>query len=271
MPVLYRRQIRTTVAGLTIEDPRQSLSLERNSDPTQDRGNLAIYNLSPAHESRIRDRGGPITIEAGYPETIALVFDGEVQRVIRSRERTARITRITLGDQVRQKDRLGGVTNRVYPGRESVRQIARDLIADMGLEPGPLDAIPASAVFIDFHWAGLPSAGAIRPLLDGASPPLTTIQWHEADGVVRFSAPGKPQTDAPTIMLSPTTGLIESPLVTDEGAELRCFLNPAIVLGCIIELESRALSGRWKCVAMRHTADNWSGTFETGVELREAA
>ena len=47
------------------------------------------------------------------------MFDGEVQRVIRGRERTARITRITLGDQVRQKDRLGGVSNRVYPGVES--------------------------------------------------------------------------------------------------------------------------------------------------------
>ena len=271
MPTLYGRLIRTTVAGLTIEDLRQTLSLERNSDPTQDRGEIAIYNLSPEHESRIRDRGGPITIEAGYPETLAIVFAGEVQRVIRSRERTARVARITLGDQVRQQERLGGVTNRVYPGVESVRRIASDLIADMGLEPGPLDAIPESATFTDFHWAGFSSASGIRALLNGASPPLAHVQWHEADGVVRFSEPGKPQSDAPTIMLSPTTGLIESPLVTDEGAELRCFLNPAIVLGCIIELESRDLSGRWKCVALRHSADSWSGSFETGVELREAA
>ena len=271
MPILYSRLIRTNVAGLTIEDLRQTLSLERNSDPTQDRGELVIYNLSPANETRIRDRGGPITIEAGYPETLAIVFDGEVQKVVRSRDRTARVTRITLGDQVRQKDRLGGVTNRVYPGVESARRIASDLIADMELEPGPLDAIPESATCTDFHWAGLPSDGGIRALLNTASPSLAHLQWYEADGVVRFSEPSRPQTDAPTIRLSPTTGLIESPLVTDEGAEARSFLNPAIVLGCIIELESRALSGRWKVVALRHNADTWSGGFETGVELREAA
>ena len=268
MPLLYSRQIRTSVAGLIIEDLRQSLSIERHSDPTQDRGSIAVYNLSPAHESRIRDRGGPITVEAGYPDTLGLVFDGEVQRVIRGRERTARITRITLGDQVRQKDRLGGVSNRVYPGVESSRRIARDLIIDMGLTAGPLDAIPESATFEDFYWVDT-SAGGLRALLNGSTPSLTSIQPHEADGVVRFSEPGKAQTDAPTIVLSPETGLIESPIVTDEGAEARSFLNPAIVLGCLIDLRSAALEGLWKVVSLRHTGDTWQGEFETGMDMRE--
>ena len=117
MPYLYRRLIRTTVAGLTIEDPRQALSIERHTDPTQDRGSLAVWNLSPAHESQIRERSGPITVEAGYPSTLAIVFEGEVQRVVRSRERSARITRITLGDMVRGQERLGGISNLVYSGR----------------------------------------------------------------------------------------------------------------------------------------------------------
>ena len=278
MPVLYGRQIRTSVAGLTIDGLRQSLSIERHSDPTQDRGSIAVYNLSTAASNRmipsaatgeIRERGIPITIEAGYPDTMAQVFEGEVQRAIRSREGTNVITRVTLGDQVRHKDRLGGVSNRVYPGLESVRLIAADLIDDMGLMPGPLDAIPDFAEFLDFHWAGRSSAGGLRVLLDGASPSLAHLRWYEADGVVRFNAPGEAQTDAPTIVLSPATGLIESPIPTDEGAEARTFLNPAIVLGCLIDLRSETLSGMWKVVALRHTGDTWSGQFETGVDLRE--
>ena len=84
----------------------------------------------------------------------------------------------------------------------------------------------------DFYWSDQSAVG-LRALLNESS--LTGIQWHEADGVVRFSAPGKAQVDAPTIVLSPETGLIESPIVTDEGAEARAFLNPAIVLGCLID------------------------------------
>ena len=273
MPILYRRLIRTSVAGLVIEDLRQSLSIERHSDPTQDRGSVAVYNLSVAQSNRmlpsaatgeLRERGIPITIEAGYPDTLAVIFEGEVQRAIRSREGTAVITRVTLGDQVRQKDRLGGVSNRVYPGVEPVRLIATDLIADMELEPGPLDAIPEEVEIINFHWTGS-SADGLRALLNGASPSLAHIQWHEADGVVRFSAPGEPQVDAPTIILSPETGLIESPIPTDEGAEARSFLNPAIVLGCLIDLRSDTLSGMFKVAALRNTADNWQGEFETGT------
>ena len=269
-PYLYRRLIRTSVAGLVIEDLRQSLSIERHSDQTQDRGALAVYNLSPAHESRIRDRGGSIVIEAGYPDTLALVFDGEVQRALRG----PRANRPHHADHARRPGAAEGQARRRQQPRLSWRRvvrgaIARDLIIDMGLTAGPLNAIPDSATFTDFHWAGFPSAGGLRALLNGSSPSLAQIQWHEADGVIRFSAPGEAQVDAPTIALSPETGLIESPIVTDEGAEARAFLNPAIVLGCLIDLRSAALTGMWKVVALRHTADTWQGEFETGMDLRE--
>ena len=84
------------------------------------------------------------------------------------------------------EDRLVGVSNRVYPGVESVRRIATDLIADMDLQPGPLDAIPAGATFDNFHWAGFPSAGGLRAVLNGSNPSLAHLEWHEADGVMRL-------------------------------------------------------------------------------------
>ena len=79
-----------------------------------------------------------------------------------------------------------GVSSRVYPGVESTRRIATDLVSDMGLQVGPLDAIPESATFTDFHWGGQPSVGGLRALLNGSQPSLSHLQWHEADGVVRF-------------------------------------------------------------------------------------
>ena len=84
------------------------------------------------------------------------------------------------------EDRLVGVSNRTYPGVESVRQIATDLIADMGLQPGPLAHIPEFATFTNFYWGGFSSAGGLRAVLNGANPSLAHLEWHEADGVVRF-------------------------------------------------------------------------------------
>ena len=90
------------------------------------------------------------------------------------------------GEAEEAEDRLVGVSNRVYPGVESVRRIATDLIADMDLQPGPLDAIPAGATFDNFHWAGFPSAGGLRAVLNGSNPSLAHLEWHEADGVMRL-------------------------------------------------------------------------------------
>ena len=263
MVLFYRRQIEVTVAGLTISEPRISVELERSLDRTQDRGRVDIYNLSPGHEQRIYERGGPIQLQAGYPDTLATIFEGEVQRVLRARERLARITRIHVGDQVRQKVRLSGVTNRSYDGAEPVRQIVRDLASDMGLPVGPLDAIPSGATYTNFYWGGQSTAAAMDVILASVK-----CGWFERDGVIRINRLGMTQADAPTIMLSPKLGLIDSPIVTDEGSEVRMFLRPEVVLGCVLNLESETLSGGWKVVGMRHEADNWRGRFETWCDLR---
>ena len=264
MPLLYNRQLQVEVAGLTIKDLRIVVDIDRQMDRTQDKGRCDIYNLSPAHEQRIYERGGPITIQAGYPSTVAILFEGEVQRVIRAREELSRITRISLGDQVRSRKRLGGVFLRSYDGQISIRQIVTDIIDAMGMTAGPLDAIPSVATFENFYWGGDPAASA----LDAALRPVQCT-WFEQDGVIRVNKiGGEQQTDARTIEVNPDTGLIDSPIATDEGAEVRTFMNARITLGSIIDLESESLSGRWKVVGVRHSGDNWSGSFESFCDLR---
>ena len=90
---------------------------------------------------------------------------------MRARERLARITSISIGDTVRQKDRLGGVSTRSYDGAVSVRMIAMDLASDIGIPLGPLDAIPESATFQDFYWTG-PADGGLTVLLKSVSMPV---------------------------------------------------------------------------------------------------
>ena len=86
--------------------------------------------------------------------------------------------------------------------------------------------------------------------------------------MIRFRR-GMPQPDAPTVTISPETGLVGSPLSTDEGAECTMFLNPQAKVGGVLALTSEALSGSYRIVGLRHDADNWSGPFTTWVDLRE--
>ena len=263
MPLLFGRKICVDVAGLTITEPRIVLEVSREIDSTQVQGKVDIYNLSKEHAARIRERGGPIVIAAGYPETVAEVFRGVVQRVLHVRENLAHVTRIMLGDQVRQ--RLGGVTVRSYEGAVAVRQIAADIADDLSLPLGPADNIPASATYENFYWTG-PADAALSALLASVE-----CHWYEADGVIRINRAGMVQSDAPVINLSPDTGLVGTPQRTDEGLRVKMLLNPAVVLGCRINLQSSldGATGSWKPVAISHHGDNWQGTFLTIAELRE--
>ena len=261
--VLYGRHISVTVAGLVITEPRIRAIVERQADDTETTGHVAIYNLAPTRERQIFERAELIQIQAGYPSTVATIFEGQVQRVRHPRQNLARITRIELGDMARSVERLGGVTSRSYDGPVSVAQIAADFVADMGLTPGPMDAIPAGATVTDFAWAG-PSGAGLTVVLQKVA-----TRWFEDDGIVRFRRANMPQPDAPTVTISPETGLAGAPLQTDEGAECTMFLNPEVKIGGVLQLTSETLSGSYRIVGLRHDADSWSGPFITWVDLRE--
>ena len=264
MPTLYGRRIEVEIAGLKIEDLRIAFSVSRNMDPTQDKGAVTIFNLTPERSARIRERGRDIIVRAGYPETVAIVFEGRVQRVRAGREDLAWIDRLELGDMVRSRSTLSGTFNRVYEGQVSSRTIAVDIISEgLGLLAGPLTNIPESATFRNFYWPGGPAVGALESLLR----PLG-LTWFEQDGVVRVNAPGRLQNDAPAIVKTPETGLIELAQPTDEGFEARMFLDARVVLGSRLRIEQRGERSEWKVVGIQHTGDNWDGGFETFCDLR---
>ena len=274
MTLLYRRHIAITVAGLTVTDLRLTFKIERQIDESQNRGIAIIYNLAPENEERVYERAEEITIEAGYPETQALVFEGFVERVQRVRDALARQTRCTLVDRMRKGDggdALGGWTSLTLRGPEPVRTIAGLIAADIGIPLGPLDAIPADATYTDWVYSG-PGGAALTTLL--ASVPAV---WFEDDGLIRINRPrppsesGEPQSDAPHVTVSPDTGLLDRPIETAEGAEAIMLLNPRIVIGSRLTLQSTSLSGDYKVVSVRHEGDNWhSQSFRTWVDLRPA-
>ena len=119
MTLLYDRRIKVQVAGLTVEDLRVALEIEREADATQNTGTVSIFNLAPENEERVYKRADEIRVSAGYPETIALIYDGHVERV----QRNARAACAENRDQAR---RHGAA---LRPGEPQAR---RHLLGDAG-------------------------------------------------------------------------------------------------------------------------------------------
>ena len=275
MAILFERRVKVEVgglsrtdafvAGVTVEKLRTRFSVERQPDDTQPTCTVQVYNLARSNEERIYQRGGYLRLSAGYPETVALVFEGLIERVTRRRQDLARITEVEAGGAAHSAEVAGSISVRDYDGDQSIRQIVTDIVTgDMGLKVGPLDAIPAGAMVENFYWV-LTSGAALNYLLKRVE-----CTWFDDDGVIRINSPKAAQVDGALIDLNPDTGLVDAPIVTDEGAEARSLLNPAFKIGSRVNLRSETLTGRYKIIGLVHRGDNWEGTaFESHLDLRE--
>lgn len=261
---VWLRRLTVEIAGLAISDPQIAIDLRSQASPTPSAGSVTLWNLSPGREKQIQSAGGGIRVHAGYGDDTGEIFSGVVQRVRRIRESLARKTVVTVGSAFLSPERLSGVSARSYEGEISARQVFLDLASDLGLPVRSIDAIPAERTLDGFVWDTKTTNGMSR-VLDELEDGLT---WYEDRGGIYVTKPGHVAAGTEEIALSPETSLIGSPTPTDDGARVQSFLVHRARLGCVVDLTSSTLTGRWKAVSLTQRGNNRIGSFQTRMELR---
>ena len=260
----WKRKIEIEYQGVRITEPKIQLDLKFEIDDTPTNGTVAIYNLSRDTERELNEAGEMITVRAGYEGQVGTLITGSVQRIEKLREPLTRVVKFHLTSQSISKETLSGTTDKTWEGDISAREIVSDIIRnDMGLQHGPLDLIPESAIVTNFTWSGS-SNNAIRQFITH----LGLTIHEDADGVLQVNEPTKKSTVANDLTLNETNGLIESPSVTDEGVRMKSLLNPNIRIGTVIALESEFVTGSYKAVSVVHRGSNWDGSFVTEIDSR---
>ncbi len=260
----WKRQIFVTVAGQTLNRQKIEIEIKREASETPATGTIIIYNLSRDTEQQIFERGESIIISAGYGDRTNIIFDGAVQRVEKEHDITqrTRTTSITLAGANVAVNKLSGVSTIGFSGSRPLRSVVSLLVADLDLILGPLDAIPDIEVS-DYSFSGQ-TAKALTTLLAGRG-----VHWYEQDGTIRFNSSAlHQQSDGNLITLSPETGLIGSPSITDDGVATRSTLKPQAKIGDPLYLTSDTITGAWKIVSLLHKGDNWQGDFFTELSLK---
>ena len=279
----YLRGVRVTVGDATdavqIDDLFVRFRVRREATSTPAEGVIDVYNLNQSNETRIRERGRRVQLEAGYAGELETIFDGDVRRVERERVDLDRITRIHVGGNVERQTR--SVFDRSYAGAVSVRDIVRDGIAALGFSAGSLDLIPADATETDFSFTG-----PTRIMLTHRLRPLG-LEWYEDAGVVRISKIRETADDRPQgVTISEQSGMIGSPTTTDDGIRVRTLLDPRLTLDARVRVLSRVLADAasgdavneaatevadgqmFKVIEFEHAGDNREGDFVTTIEAR---
>ena len=273
----YLRDIRVTIGGdVAVQELFQRFKIRKESTGTPAEGVIDIYNLSEENETRIKERGKPITLEAGYADSgLEHLFSGTIRRVERQRLDLDRVTRIHVGGElsVQPADDTSprAVFIKSYEDEVTARTIVADAIQTLGLAVGSLDAIPGDAVEVDFKYNG-----DARIFLTQFLRPYG-LHWYIENGEVKLSKYRKPVDDRPAgVTVSEGTGMIGTPTITDDGVRIKTLLDPRLSLGSTVNVQSDVLGSEggelhgstWKVIELTHIGDNREGAFETTIEGR---
>ena len=251
---LYKRYIQVIIGNddnaISIDSLYITFEIKKAISAKPSEGTVSIYNLNDTSESKIQEAGERIRILAGYNGNADLLYDGDIRKIEKNKQKLDRILTVTIGGNVFKL--TDAFFNKSYNGAISVSQIVQDAIPTFGLDAIGLEKIPASTLN-DFAFTG-----RTADLLDKILNPLD-VQWFEDDGFINFSVRG--ESTETIFVLKPGTGLVDSPGITDEGIKFKALLNGRIKINGRVKIESRLVKGVYKITQLVYRGDNRDGEF----------
>jgi len=239
---------------------------------------IRIKNLASSTRSSMA-RGDLIIINAGYKGDLGNIFVGQISSVEQKHEGTEWTTEIVGVSAMREW--LSREVSKTYQATKA-SFVIRDLLNILGIEP---------AVFELVRDANYPYGKYCRGKVGDIVSEIVTRDCESrfiiSNGLIIINDPHQPVTfgtllSAQTGMLRNTTGtmlvpitnnLLE-PLNEEEKLNLAILksrstlLNPAILAGSLVEVQSNDLNGTFIAVRGQHVGFR-NGDWLTKVELRE--
>ena len=270
MSELYERRVELEVVAGGISRKWQGLDVAFSVDQTAgsepNRAEILVYNLSEDSRRMVSDAGAVVRLRAGYPSTIALLFQGDIDEASSEREGPDVVTRIVGAD--------GGAAIRrtvVSVARAEdtpVDTVIGDILAALGLDRGSVATVSGT------FKQGLSVVGKAADLLDEVCASQGQ-RWSVQDGAVQIHPAGS-ATPAPVIVLSPESGLVGVPrrqvdraagdAVVRRGVQLRSLLQPEIRPGRRIRVVSDWVPGDFVVEKVRHVGSVFGPDFYSEIE-----
>jgi len=234
---------------------------------------INLYNLSKTTINDVLLPGEKIVLRAGYENDLPIIFSGEIRNISSVRNDVDIITTLVSGtsDQSFRNTNI----NKVLDNPKSVEEIFRDLLVDTDLEIAEI-SIQAKPI--------LGSVSISMRLIDAINKIANDydITWHVFND--RFYAyDNKPrlQTNRQVFEISSETGLLDVPILTEVGLDIKTLLEPRLHPTDLFTVQSSFLTivqaatpfvearrqrgGRQSAINIKHSGDTHSDVWYTEI------
>jgi len=261
-----------TISGLRINF---AITKSRISNPNS--ALISLYNADAKTLATLSTRLTFIELSAGYRGNVKLIYQGEIRNVFQRVTDVDIIADIYSGDG--QKDWENSSYNKSFREGFKIKNIVSDVINTFkGLKKGNLSGLPDGALGTRGHTYSGKSAEVLDNLANE-----NNFVWSIQDGEVITEPINSAANVNTAVIITPSTGMISSPTITENGAEVTVLLNPAIKPNSLIKIESEGSNvglsalqfttrkrlkaeGYYHVQEVNHTGDNYSTQWYSEIK-----
>ena len=239
-------------------------SVTKSRKRSSNKAEITLYNIAPTSIGVLESPGCEVRLVAGYAEASGLVFEGQIAKrgVTISPERPQLKVKIEAGDGESALARVSAGISLDVGAR--YRDAIRACCTDMGIATGNLEDIPG----IDRQFAGgFVGVGPTRDILTGLMRDLG-CEYSVQNGALQGLAPRAARRET-AVLLSATSGLIGSPSKSKDGIEAKSLLQPRILPGSLIQIESIQVNGIYVASEVTHAGSTRGGDWATNIKGKE--
>jgi hypothetical protein len=271
----WKRDIQVIAGPLTIEprteegENQPMLKMRFDITKTNNReansAELAIWNLKEESRTLLQPKGLEVIIKAGYVDSIAQIFKADSSRTVNSKELTDWITTIEFEVKELKSKRI----NKSLRGPQKAGTILQEAADALGLDIGNVkDQIRsdgARSVLKEFV-SGVVLSGKASDVMDEVASSLG-LNYSVQDKKLQV-LPKNGVLPGPAIDLSVETGMIGSPQIGEKGTVTTAtLLDPRMVPGRRVKLDSLVVSGEFKVQKVHHVGDTWGAEWTSELEM----
>ncbi len=230
--------------------------VERSLDREPNTAEIQIYNLSDTSRKLIEQTEDQrVELEAGYlqPDGVRVIFDGDLSKAKSFREGPDIITEISAADGERQY-RTARI-NRSFGDNTSLSSVIEACGRAINVGVGNLAELATQSGFEglgNIFSEGVVVSGPAREELSGLIE-SAGLEWSIQNNTLQILPRGSALAGT-AVVLSPKTGLIESPSVDSEGvATARMLMIPDVFPGRRVRLESDFVLGEYRVTKAKYS------------------
>lgn len=267
------RRVRVQVGTLLFTELRASFTVEKTSTGEPNKARVSLYNLSEDTRNELTQmKQAQVTLEAGYPENLGLLFHGDTRRgpsgIQHEWAGTEWVTRLECGDgetAIRDARFVGS-----FARGTSVADVARAIAKELGVGMGNLEEVLAAGGFrqgLQAFSGGFSARGKASTELNRLLGSLG-LEASIQDGKLQVLKPGETLKGQAVLLSTALGNIIGSPSYNSAEKQdgpptlkVRTPLQPVLKPGVQVRIESRQVRGFFKVKAVVHSGDTHAGDW----------